>query len=155
MNIPGVNDTAPDFTLRNSSGKDIRLSDLRGKWVVLYFYPKDNTSGCTREAIDFSALLPKFTKNNTAVIGMSPDSTASHERFISKENLTIELLSDPDKTVLQTYGVWRKKKLYGREFFGVVRTTLLIDPEGIIRHRWDKVRVAGHAEEVLHTRCSP
>jgi len=149
-----VNDPAPDFSLLNSAGKETRLSDFRGRWVVLYFYPKDNTSGCTREAIDFSALLPEFTKTNAVVVGISPDSTASHERFIAKQSLTIELLSDPEKTALGTYGVWQKKKLYGREFPGVVRTTLLIDPDGIIRQRWDKVKVAGHAEEVLEARCS-
>jgi peroxiredoxin Q/BCP len=154
MTTPAINDTAPDFTLKNQSGADIRLSSFRGKWVVLYFYPKDNTSGCTREAIDFSAALPRFTKKGAVILGVSPDSVASHERFVTKQNLTVELLSDPEKTVLRLYGVWQKKKLYGREFNGVVRTTLLIDPDGIIRQRWDKVKVAGHAEEVFEARCA-
>ncbi|MBN1758814.1 MAG: peroxiredoxin [Chitinispirillaceae bacterium] len=139
---------APEFTLMNSAGASISLSSLHGKWVVLYFYPKDNTSGCTREAIDFTGSLPAFRKQHAIIIGISPDSPESHTKFIEKHGLRIELLSDPDHTVCSLYGVWRKKKLYGREYFGVVRTTLLIDPEGIIRHVWEKVNVPGHTAEV-------
>lgn len=139
---------APEFTLMNSAGASVSLSGLHGKWVVLYFYPKDNTSGCTREAIDFTESLPAFRKQHAIIIGISPDSPESHTKFIEKHGLRIELLSDPDHTVCSLYGVWRKKKLYGREYFGVVRTTLLIDPKGIIRHVWEKVNVPGHAAEV-------
>ena len=142
---------APDFTLISAEGKQVTLSRLKGKWIVLYFYPKDATSGCTIEAIDFSSLLPEFTKSNALVIGISPDSVDSHKRFCEKSNLTVELLSDVEKTVLNTYGVWQKKKLYGKEYMGVVRTTLLIDPDGTIQKRWDKVNVTSHAGEVLET----
>lgn len=140
---------APHFTLENSSGQKITLSGFAGKWVVLYFYPKDSTSGCTREAVDFTALLPEFTKRNAAVVGISPDSCASHVKFAKKYELTVELLSDPDHAVAEKYGVWQKKKLYGKEYMGIVRSTFLIDPKGNIGESWEKVAVAGHAEAVL------
>lgn len=146
---PGIN-----FTLKNASGKDVTLSDFRGKWVILYFYPKDNTGGCTQEAIDFSLLLPSFSKKKAVIVGISPNSPQSHVKFITKHNLKVELLSDPDHTVLRTYGVWQKKKLYGKEFYGVVRTTFLVDKEGIIREKWEKVKVKGHADAVYKTLCS-
>ncbi|MFX0203463.1 MAG: peroxiredoxin [Candidatus Hodarchaeota archaeon] len=151
---PNLNDLSPDFTLKNASGKDVTLSDFRGKWIVLYFYPKDNTSGCTQEAIDFSSLLPSFSKNQAVIIGVSPDTPQTHVKFITKHDLKVELLSDPDHSVLNTYGVWQKKKLYGKEFYGVVRTTFLIDKEGIIRQKWEKVKVKGHADAVFQSLCT-
>ena len=149
-----IDDNAPDFTLKNASGKDVKLSDFHGKWIILYFYPKDNTSGCTQEAIDFTSLLPSFVKKKAVIIGVSPDSVESHVKFITKHDLKVELLSDPDHSVLQLYGVWQKKKMYGREYMGVVRSTFLIDTKGIIREKWDKVKVKGHAETVYQTMCS-
>lgn len=146
-------DTAPDFTLNNARSTPVNLTDFRGRWVVLYFYPKDNTGGCTKEAQEFSALLSEFQKRNAMVIGISPDSEASHARFIEKHGLTVELLSDPDKKVCNLYGVWRKKKMAGREYIGVVRTTFLIDPDGKIAQVWEKVRVNGHADKVLRVCC--
>ncbi len=145
------NTQAPDFQLQNTDGQWRTLADYRGKWLVLYFYPKDNTSGCTMEAIDFSALKEEFQKHNAAIVGISPDTCQSHQKFREKHQLTIELLCDPDKEVLQKYGVWQKKKMYGREYMGVVRTTVLIAPDGTIAHIWPKVKVKGHAQEVLET----
>jgi thioredoxin-dependent peroxiredoxin len=142
-------DPAPDFTLPDRDGTMVSLKDLRGSWVVLYFYPKDNTSGCTAEAVDFTALAGRFKKLGATVVGVSPDSSESHSRFIEKHGLGITLLSDAGKKTLAQYGVWQKKKLYGREFYGVVRSTFLIDPSGTLRRAWSKVSVRGHAEEVL------
>lgn len=142
---------AAPFKLESSKGGRISLSTFKGSWVVLYFYPKDATSGCTREAVDFSSLIDSFKKHNAVIIGISPDSSASHNRFIEKNDLSVTLLSDPDHSVLETYGVWQKKSMYGREYYGVVRTTLLIDPNGKIQKRWDKVTVQGHAQAVLDT----
>jgi len=139
---------APEFCLPDKDEKKVCLKDYKGKWVVLYFYPKDNTSGCTKEAVDFTAHLKDFTKMDAVVVGISPDSTKSHANFVAKHKLKVILLSDPDHAALKKYGVWQKKKLYGREFFGVVRTTYMIDPKGKIVHVWDKVKVAGHATEV-------
>ncbi|MBN1212145.1 MAG: thioredoxin-dependent thiol peroxidase [candidate division Zixibacteria bacterium] len=140
---------APDFTLQDQQGKKVRLSDFTGQWVVLYFYPKDNTSGCTTEACNFSDNTVTFEDINTIVLGVSPDSVKSHENFTAKYDLKITLLSDPDHKVLEKYGVWQKKKMYGREYYGVVRSTFLIDPDGKIAHIWEKVKVAGHVNEVL------
>lgn len=142
---------APDFALNNAIGRRVRLSDYAGKWVVLYFYPKDNTPGCTLEARDFSAILPEFTKKNAVVIGVSPDSEQSHCGFIKKHGLTVELLSDTDQAVLEKYGVWREKNRYGRKFMGVVRTTFLIDPAGLIKKIWDEMKGSGHAQQVLES----
>lgn len=140
-----------DFTLESGSGEKISLSTLQGSWVVLYFYPKDATSGCTAEAIDFTALHASFKEHNAVVIGISPDSVDSHKRFSENNNLSITLLSDPKRDVLGACGVWQKKQMYGKEYMGVVRTTLLIDPAGKVCKRWDKVKVPGHAQEVLQT----
>lgn len=148
-----INTPAPQFTLKNRDDKTISLADYSGKWIVLYFYPKDNTSGCTKEAIDFSEKLSSFTKQKAVVIGISPDSPKSHASFITKHALKVELLSDPSHDVLEAYGVWQKKKMYGREYFGVARTTFLIDPEGVIREKWEKVKVPGHADAVLAQLC--
>ena len=146
-------DAAPDFTLNDKDGIPVSLSGYRGKWVVLYFYPRDNTSGCTTEAKDFSALLPQFEKKDAVIIGISADSETSHAKFITKHELTVTLLSDPDHQALEAYGVWQKKKMAGREYMGIVRTSFLIDPQGIIRQVWNKVKVKAHAEAVHETLC--
>jgi peroxiredoxin Q/BCP len=143
-----VGDKAPEFCLLDANNHEVCLRNVRGRWLVLYFYPKDNTTGCTREAVDFSEHLDKFRKMDTMVIGISPDSVASHGNFIDKNDLKITLLSDTEHKVLKAYGVWQKKKMYGREYHGVVRTTFVIDPGGKIKQMWEKVRVAGHADAV-------
>ncbi len=140
---------APAFALRDAEGQKRELGDYRGRWLVLYFYPKDNTSGCTREAVDFTSLRGDFARLGAEVAGVSPDSQASHGKFIEKQNLTITLLSDEERKTLEKYGVWQKKSLYGREYFGVERSTFLINGEGKIRRVWRKVKVPGHASEVL------
>lgn len=139
---------APEFCLQNQDSVEVCLRDLANRWVVLYFYPKDNTPGCTTEAIDFSAMLGEFEALNAMVIGVSPDSVASHEKFVTKKDLTVTLLSDESKEMLTKYGVWQLKKLYGREYMGVVRTTYLIDPKGVVAYRWDNVKVKDHAKKV-------
>ncbi len=144
-----VGEKAPSFCLPNQDNKNVCLEDFRGKWVILYFYPKDNTSGCTREAIDFTTHLPVIEEYNAVVIGVSPDSVKSHINFIRKHNLQITLLSDTEHTVLEAYGAWGLKKRYGREYYGVIRSTFLIDPEGRIAYIWRNVRVNGHVEAVL------
>jgi len=146
--MPVKNQTAPDFCLPNQNGQSVCLHDFHGKWVVLYFYPKDNTSGCTREAVDFSERLEHFNKYNAVIIGISPDSVKSHINFIAKHDLKIILLADPRHAVIQKYGVWQEKKLYGRSYFGVVRTTFLIDPQGRIAEVWEKVAAKGHAAAI-------
>ncbi|RMG67062.1 MAG: peroxiredoxin [Calditrichaeota bacterium] len=145
---PGM--PAPDFVLKDASETSVQLSSYRGRWVVLYFYPRDNTSGCTLEAIDFTRALPEFEKLNAVVLGVSPDSCLSHQKFARKHDLRVTLLSDPDHQALEAYGVWQKKRQYGREYFGVVRSTFLIDPEGVVREVWRNVRVKGHVEAVLN-----
>jgi peroxiredoxin Q/BCP len=140
---------APSFCLPDQTGETVCLKDFHGKWLVLYFYPRDNTSGCTREAKDFSSLKDGFAAENAVILGVSKDSMKSHQNFIQKQELTIKLLSDEDTSVHQQYGVWRMKKNYGKEYMGTVRSTFLIDPEGILVKVWDNVRTAGHAEEVL------
>jgi peroxiredoxin Q/BCP len=129
--------------------KEICNYDFKGKWLVLYFYPKDNTPGCTLEARNFTYFEKEFEKLNTKVLGISPDSCESHRKFADKHDLTVTLLSDPEHLVLKKFDVWKPKKLYGREFLGVIRTTFLIDPNGNIRHIWSKVKVRGHIEEVI------
>ena len=143
-----VGDSATNFCLADETGNEHCLENFKGKWVVLYFYPKDNTSGCTLEAIDFTSALTDFDKLNTTVIGVSPDSTKSHQNFIEKHNLKVKLLSDPEHKTLEEYGAWQKKKLYGREFMGVVRSTYLINPQGKIEYVWPKVKVKGHVDVV-------
>ena len=143
-----VGEKAPDFCLPNQDMEEICLRDLRGSWVVLYFYPKDNTPGCTTEACDFTEALPDFTDLGATILGVSPDSPKKHQNFIAKKDLKITLLSDEDKAVLQAYGVWQLKKNYGREYMGVVRSTYLIDPDGNVTYVWEKVRVKGHVEAV-------
>jgi peroxiredoxin Q/BCP len=143
-----VGDKAPDFCLIGDNGQ-VCLKDLKGKWVVLYFYPKDMTSGCTLEALEFTDLNSDFEKENAVILGVSADSVESHVKFREKKKLTHTLLSDVDKKTLETYGVWQSKKMYGKEFKGIVRSTYLIDKMGKIEYIWSKVSPAGHAEEVL------
>ncbi|WP_407357111.1 thioredoxin-dependent thiol peroxidase [Methanolobus sp. WCC5] len=140
---------APDFCLPDQNGNEVCLKDFAGKWLILYFYPKDNTSGCTREAQEFSALKDDFATEDAVVIGVSKDSVKSHINFIEKKSLTITLLSDEDTSVHQKYDVWRMKKNYGKEYPGTVRSTFLIDPDGVLVKVWDNVKTAGHAEKVL------
>lgn len=140
---------APSLALPDGLGNRVTLEDYRGKWVVLYFYPKDDTPGCTTEALDFTARRAEFDALNAVVLGVSPDSRESHCSFAEKHNLSVTLLSDVEKTALESYGVWRMKKQYGREYMGVVRTTYLIDPDGKVVHVWEGVKVAGHADEVI------
>jgi len=143
-----IGDKAPDFTIKNHEDRDFTLSSLKGQWVVLYFYPKDNTPGCTTEAIEFSGAKTALGKKGVTVLGVSPDSVKSHKNFMAKKDITITLLSDPDKEALQKYGVWQLKKNYGREYFGVVRSTFIISPEMKIAHAWRSVKVKGHVEAV-------
>ena len=140
---------APGFCLPDQKGEEVCLESLRGRWVVLYFYPKDNTKGCTLEAIDFTMKKDRIEGMGATVLGVSPDSVESHQGFCDKHGLTITLLSDPGHGVLEAYGVWRLKRMYGREFLGVVRSTFLVDPEGRIAHAWKRVKVADHVEAVI------
>jgi peroxiredoxin Q/BCP len=126
-----------------------KLADFAGQWLVLYFYPKDNTPGCTTEAINFTALSPQFQQLNAVILGVSPDSEKSHCRFIEKHNLTIQLLSDPDHELAEIYQVWGLKKFMGKEYMGIKRSTFLIDPQGNIAYIWSNVKVKAHAEAVL------
>jgi thioredoxin-dependent peroxiredoxin len=144
-----IGDTAPQFTVPNQNGEKVSLSDFNGKWIILYFYPKDNTPGCTIEAIDFTARKAKFEKLNAVVLGVSKDSPKSHCNFMEKQNLTIILLSDEEKEVQQKYEAWGPKKFMGREFTGTLRSTVLINPKGKIAFHWKNVKAKGHAEEVL------
>jgi peroxiredoxin Q/BCP len=140
---------APQFELPRDGGGKLTLSALRGKAVVLYFYPKDDTSGCTAEAIDFSAFKPDFEKAGAVVIGMSPDSAKKHDKFKAKHGLSIDLVADEERKAIEAYGVWAEKSMYGRKYMGVERTTFLIDRDGKIARIWPKVKVPGHAAEVL------
>ena len=142
-------DQAPDFTLPGAGDETISLGELKGRKAVLYFYPKDDTSGCTLEAQGFNALGPDFAAADTIVIGVSPDSVKSHDKFRAKYALTFPLASDECKAMLEAYGVWVEKSMYGRKYMGVERTTVLIDREGQIARVWHKVKVPGHVEEVL------
>lgn len=140
---------APAFTLPRDGGGDVSLSEFGGKKVVLYFYPKDDTSGCTTEAIAFTALKQDFADADTVVIGMSPDPVKKHDKFRDKHSLDVILAADEDKSTLEAYGVWQEKSMYGKKYMGVERTTLLIDRDGKIVRIWPKVKVPGHAEDVL------
>lgn len=144
-----VGDRAPDFCLQNQDEQTICLKDYLGKNIVLYFYPKDNTPGCSMEAMMFTKFKDEFEKHNTIIFGISKDSCDSHRKFIENKNLNITLISDPEKEIHEKYGVWRLKKFMGKEFLGTIRTTFLIDKEGMIVYIWDKVKVKGHVEEVL------
>lgn len=140
---------APDFELACDNGSSIRLSKLKGRPVIVYFYPKDDTSGCTKEAQAFTSLVDDFSKLGVRVIGISPDSTASHAKFRAKYDLAIDLAADPERKAIEAYGVWVEKSMYGRKYMGVDRSTFLIDSKGLIAKVWRKVKVPGHAEEVL------
>jgi len=140
---------APDFVLPSGTGADVRLSDFRGKTVVLFFYPRDNTPGCTREACGFRDSLAQFVKRGVVVVGVSPDSLASHEKFRAEHGLKFTLLSDPDKKVARAYGAFGEKVMYGKKVVGMIRSTFLIDREGIIRKIFASVKVDGHVERVL------
>ncbi len=142
-------DTAPDFELETDTDGIIRLSDFRGRKVVVYFYPKDNTSGCTQEARDFSDLLDEFARSDTVVIGISPDTVRKHANFRARHDLRVMLAADPERQAIEAYGVWKEKSMYGRKYMGVERSTFLVDRDGRIARAWRKVRVKGHAEEVL------
>ena len=140
---------APDFTLPADGGATIALAGLRGRPVVLFFYPRDDTAGCTAEAVDFSRLHDRFARAGIVVVGLSPDTVASHARFRKKHGLSIPLAADVDKAAAEAYGVWVEKSMYGRRFMGVERTTFLIGAQGRIARIWRKVKVPGHAEDVL------
>ena len=151
-----INDRAPEFCLPNQDNVEICMRDLAGKWIVLYFYPKDNTPGCTNEACDFTDHNEHFEDLNCVVLGVSPDSPKSHKKFIDNKNLAITLLSDEEKKTSKDYGVWKLKKFMGKEFMGIARTTFLIDPQGKIAHIWENVKVReaktikGEKIQILH-----
>ncbi|WP_440937148.1 thioredoxin-dependent thiol peroxidase [Candidatus Pelagibacter sp.] len=145
------NTKAPDFTLPSTNGENQKLKDLLGKYVVIYFYPKDDTPGCTIETNDFNKLLPKFKKLNCEIFGISKDTIKSHDKFREKFKIKFDLLSDEEIKVLKKYKVWGKKKFMGREFMGIIRSTILIDKKGKVIKVWDNVKVKDHAKEVLET----
>jgi peroxiredoxin Q/BCP len=142
-------DKAPDFKLLSENGKEVTLKKLKGHKVVLYFYPKDDTSGCTKEACDFKDSIKVFEKKETVVIGVSKDSVESHKKFKSKYELPFTLLSDESTKMLSDYGVWKEKSMYGRKYMGIERTTFLIDEKGKIKEIWEKVKVPGHITDIL------
>ncbi len=146
-----IEDKAPDFCLPNQDDVEMCLRDLKGKWIVLYFYPRDNTPGCTTEACEFTEAAPDFSSLDAVILGVSADTTKKHRNFIEKHDLGITLLSDESTDMMQKYGVWQLKKNYGKEYMGIVRSTFIIDPEGIVRAKWDKVRVKEHVKEVKET----
>ncbi len=143
-----IGDVAPEFSAIDQNEKIFNLADARGKWLVLYFYPKDDTPGCTTEACEFTEGIEAFRDINAEVVGCSPDPPEKHRKFIEKYGLRIRLLSDPGHEVMAPYGAWGEKKLYGKLSIGTIRSTVIIDPEGRIAHRWKSVRAKGHAEKV-------
>ena len=143
-----VGERAPSFCAKDTYGEEHCLDDYKGKWVVLYFYPKDNTPGCTIEAVDFTARKAELAGMDAEIIGVSGDSEKSHQKFTDKHDLDITLLSDPDHQMMRTYGAWAEKRMYGKTFLGIIRSTVLIDPEGRVAHHWPKVKAKGHADEV-------
>ena len=149
MSGPAMNRVVADFSADATGGQKIRLKDLRGQNVVIYFYPKDSTPGCTQEGLDFKELHGKFRRQKTVILGVSRDSMASHEKFRAKQGFPFELLSDPDEKICRKFDVIKEKSLYGRKFMGVVRSTFLIDKDGKLREEWRNVKVKGHAAEVL------
>jgi peroxiredoxin Q/BCP len=149
MSGPALNRVVKDFKAPATSDTEVQLKSLRGQQVVLYFYPKDNTPGCTNESVDFSALNGKFERANTIIFGISRDSIASHEKFKAKYKMPFELISDPEETLCRYFDVIKEKNMYGRKVMGVERSTFLIDADGKLREEWRKVKVKGHAEAVL------
>ena len=143
-----VGDRAPSFELMDQDGERTTLDGLRGKWVVLYFYPKDDTPGCTTEACEFTDSIADFQNLDAVVLGCSPDSPEKHQKFIAKHDLQVRLLSDPEHQAMEAYGAWGEKKMYGRTFMGVIRSTTLIDPDGRVAAHWAKVKAKGHATKV-------
>jgi thioredoxin-dependent peroxiredoxin len=146
--MPELGTAAPAFTLETDAGERLALKDLRGRPVVLYFYPKDDTSGCTTEACGFRDAFPRFRKSKAVILGVSPDSVKSHQKFKAKYALPFTLLADPEHAVAERYGVWKEKSMYGRRYMGIERTTFLIDANGRIAQIFHKVKPAGHAEEI-------
>ena len=146
--MPTIGKAAPAFTLDTDTGESLSLKDLKGKNVVLYFYPKDDTSGCTTEACEFRDLMPRFRKGTAVILGVSPDGVKSHQKFKTKYELPFTLLADTEHAVAEKYGVWKEKSMYGRKYMGVERTTFLIDATGKLRRIFEKVKPAGHADEV-------
>lgn len=147
--IPKTGEKAPSFSAKNQAGDLVKLEDFQSNWLVLYFYPKDDTPGCTVEAKDFSQYSPQFDAKKAKILGVSPDSEKSHCKFIHKHDLSIQLLSDPEHQLCEAYGVWQLKKFMGKEYMGVVRSTFLIAPDGNLAHTWSNVRTKGHVEKVL------
>jgi len=143
-----IGDAIPSFCLPNQDEEEICFRDIKGRWAVIYFYPKDNTPGCTTEACDFTAALPDFNGLEAIILGVSPDSPQKHRNFIEKKDLKITLLADEDKSLCKSFGMWQLKKFMGREYMGVVRSTFLIAPDGTLAYKWEKVRVKGHVQEV-------
>jgi peroxiredoxin Q/BCP len=139
---------APEFTLPDHNETELSLSELKGSWVVLYFYPRDDTPGCTVEACEFTEGITAFEQLNAVVLGCSPDTPEKHRKFIAKHDLRLRLLSDPDHSVMEAYGAWGEKNMYGRVSVGVIRSTLIIEPDGMIAHRWKRVKAKGHAAKV-------
>lgn len=146
-----VGTKAPDFTANVDGGKEINLSDYKGKWVVLYFYPKDNTSGCTKEACAFRDNMEDITGAGATVLGVSPDSVNSHDKFKAKHELNFHLIADPEKEICNMYDIFGEKKMYGKTYMGVIRSTYIIDPEGEIKYVFSNVKVPGHVEKVIDT----
>lgn len=144
-------DIAPAFSLPDQNGNTVTLDDFKGKTVILYFYPKDDTSGCTKEACQFRDSFPSFKEMNAVILGVSPDSVKSHKKFADKYNLSFSLLSDEDKSVIEKYDVWKEKSMYGRKYMGVERTTFVIDKKGKIRKVYNKVKVPDHDKQILET----
>ena len=144
-----VGKAAPDFKLESHAGGTVSKKDLAGQWAVIYFYPKDSTPGCTTEACDFRDNWQRVQKAGARVYGVSADTIKSHEKFAANQSLPFPLLSDPDKTMIEAYGAWGEKKMYGRTMMGIIRSTVLIDPKGVVREVWPKVKVAGHVDAVL------
>jgi peroxiredoxin Q/BCP len=143
-----VGSKAPAFTLPDQDGKQVKLSDFAGRWVVVYFYPKDDTPGCTTEACEFTEGIKAFEKLDAVVLGCSADTLESHRKFIAKHGLKLTLLSDADRSAMKAYGAWGEKRMYGRTTMGVIRSTVLIDPKGVVVYHWPNVKAAGHAEKV-------
>ncbi|WP_245975801.1 thioredoxin-dependent thiol peroxidase [Paenibacillus prosopidis] len=149
MTQPQVGEMAPDFVLPASNGENVSLSDYRGRNVVIYFYPRDMTPTCTQQSCDFRDANAEMLKHNTVILGISTDTVKSHQRFIEKKELPFLLLSDTERTVCEQYGVWQLKKLYGKEYMGIVRSTFLIDAAGKLVREWRKVKIKGHTQQVL------